>query len=227
MRGIWFTLLRFMCGFGVLCLWYGAISVYANDDVARAWTTFRQEDGLAHNVVTSVAQTPDGAMWFATFDGISRYDGRTWQTFTTQSGLPSNMVWDLAVEANGVVWAAMGGGFTNDVKQAIARYANGKWQGLDTPEDLFGRFGVRKFFASSPNTGCLVTDDGRLLLLDNGALHLVRGIDGEILRGVQSVLYTAEGQLWIAYGYGQRSMFRFGGGDRVEGQVSKALVLWM
>jgi serine phosphatase RsbU (regulator of sigma subunit)/ligand-binding sensor domain-containing protein len=223
MRVIWGAMLRLMCGVGAFCLGYGTAPICANDDLARAWTTFRQEDGLAHNVVTAVAQTRDGAMWFATFDGVSRYDGRTWQTFTTQSGLPSNMVWDLAVEDNGVIWAAMGGGFADDVKQAIARYADGKWQGLDTPEDLFGRFGVRKFFASSPNTGCLVTDDGRLLLLANGGLRLVRGQDGEILRGVQSVLYTAEGQLWIAYGYGQRSMFRFGSGRSRRGQGEQGI----
>ena len=223
MKGILTVIFRFLGTMSVLCLgcWTGLVS--ANENVARAWTTFRQEDGLAHNVVTAVAQTPDGAMWFATFDGISRYDGRTWQTFTTQSGLPSNMVWDLAVEANGVVWAAMGGGFAHEVKQAIVRYKNGTWEGINTPEDLFGRFGVRQFFASSPNSGCLVTDDGRLLLLSNGGLRLVQGLDGESLRGVQSVLYTAKGQLWVAYGYGQRSMSRFFGGSSRRGQGEQGI----
>ncbi|MBT5832637.1 MAG: SpoIIE family protein phosphatase, partial [Candidatus Latescibacteria bacterium] len=204
-----------LCGVWILVLgWSGLVA--AEDGVARAWKTFRQEDGLAHNVVTTVTQTSDGAMWFATINGISRYDGQNWKTFTTQDGLPANMVRDLVVESNGVIWAAMSGRFLGDVKQAVARYANGKWEGLDTPKELFGRFGIRKFFASSPNTGGLVTDDGRLLLLSDGNLRLVRGEDGEVLRGAQSVLFTNDGQLWVSYGQGQRSMFRFGspGGGR-------------
>ena len=156
-------------------------------------------------------------MWFATLNGVSRYDGRNWQTFTTDDGLPSNTVWDLAVEPNGVMWAAMGGGFVGEVKQAVARYANGKWKGLDTPGELFGRFGVRKFWASGPDQVCLITDDGRVLLLADDKLRLVRGEDGALLRGAQSVLYANNGQLWVAFGYGQRSMFRFGGRSRRGG----------
>lgn len=199
--------------------------VVAEDEMARAWTTFRQEDGLAHNMVTTVRQASDGAMWFATFNGISRYDGQNWKTFTTQDGLPGNTVWDLAVEPNGVIWAAMSGGFVGEVKQAIARYANGQWKGLDTPKELFGRFGIRKFFASSPNTGGLVTVDGRLLLLSDGNLRLVRGEDDEVLHGVQSVLFTNDGQLWVSYGQGQRSMFRLGppGGRGRRGMAEQGI----
>ena len=85
--------------------------VFAEEGIARAWTSFRHEDGLAHNIVTSIAQTPDGALWFGTFDGISRYDGRNWQTFGRGEGLPGDLVWDLEAQPNGVVWAAIGGGF--------------------------------------------------------------------------------------------------------------------
>ncbi|MBT3606088.1 MAG: hypothetical protein HN521_23715, partial [Candidatus Latescibacteria bacterium] len=104
-----------LCGVWILVLgWSGLVA--AEDGVARAWKTFRQEDGLAHNVVTTVTQTSDGAMWFATINGISRYDGQNWKTFTTQDGLPANMVRDLVVESNGVIWAAMSGRFLGDVK---------------------------------------------------------------------------------------------------------------
>ncbi|MDA0708789.1 MAG: hypothetical protein O3B73_01105 [bacterium] len=181
---------------------------------------------MAHNIVTSIAQTPDGALWFGTFDGISRYDGRNWQTFGCGEGLPGNLVWDLEAQPNGVVWAAIGGGFVGDIKQAAARFENGTWVGMDTPEMLFGRFGLRRFFAPSPNRGSLITDDGRLLLLSEGALQLVRGEDGEIMTGAQSVLYTADGQTWVAYGTGQRSLFRFGalgGGGTLRGAADQGI----
>lgn len=209
------TYLRGVLRWGILCclvLLRGTVE--AQEDEARAWTTFRQEDGLAHNVVTAITQAPDGAMWFSSFGGISRYDGRNWQTFNTQTGLPSNMVWDVAADERGRIWAGMGGGFVGEVKQAVARYQDGTWRGFNTPDSLFGRFGVRKFFSSRPNEGFLITDDGRLLLFSDGKLRLVHDKNGEMLRGAQSVLFTQDGQWWVAYGYGQRSAFRIrpGGG---------------
>ncbi len=57
------------------------------------WTTYKTEDGLAHNQVRTVYQTRDGAMWFGTYrGGISRYDGKTWTTYTTEDGLAANRI---------------------------------------------------------------------------------------------------------------------------------------
>ena len=33
------------------------------------------DDGLSHNYVTGIMQDPEGFMWFATLDGLNRYDG--------------------------------------------------------------------------------------------------------------------------------------------------------
>jgi ligand-binding sensor domain-containing protein len=37
-----------------------------------SWTT---SNGLPQNSVSSVVQAPDGYLWFATFDGLVRFDG--------------------------------------------------------------------------------------------------------------------------------------------------------
>lgn len=42
---------------------------------AQQWKTYTTADGLAGNLVISVFQSRDGAMWFGTvFNGVSRYD---------------------------------------------------------------------------------------------------------------------------------------------------------
>ncbi len=44
-----------------------------------SWTT---DDGLPQNSVREIAQTPDGYLWFTTFDGVVRFDGVKFTTFS-------------------------------------------------------------------------------------------------------------------------------------------------
>ena len=43
-----------------------------NEYFRETWTT---RQGLPHNLVQGVAQTPDGYLWFATWEGVARYNG--------------------------------------------------------------------------------------------------------------------------------------------------------
>ena len=44
----------------------------------ETWTT---RQGLPHNQVNSIAQTPDGYLWFGTWEGLVRYDGFEFHVF--------------------------------------------------------------------------------------------------------------------------------------------------
>src|SRR5271166_5649819 len=43
--------------------------------------TWRIEDGLPQNSVSAIAQTRDGYLWLATFDGLVRFDGSRFTVF--------------------------------------------------------------------------------------------------------------------------------------------------
>ena len=51
-----------------------ALDAYARE----VWTT---RDGLPHNQVNSIAQTPEGYLWFATWEGVVRYNGQEFRAF--------------------------------------------------------------------------------------------------------------------------------------------------
>jgi len=51
-----------------------ALGAYARE----VWTT---RDGLPHNQVNSIAQTPEGYLWFATWEGVVRYNGQEFRAF--------------------------------------------------------------------------------------------------------------------------------------------------
>jgi len=52
----------------------------------KALTTFSREvwttrDGLPHNQVNGITQTPEGYLWFATWEGLVRYNGQDFRTY--------------------------------------------------------------------------------------------------------------------------------------------------
>mgnify|MGYP003402969570 CR=1 FL=1 len=54
------------------------LSTYSRE----VWTT---RDGLPHNLVNGIAQTPDGYLWFATWEGVVRYNGQEFRVFGRQN----------------------------------------------------------------------------------------------------------------------------------------------
>ena len=80
--------------------WGGGVSRYENGE----WRNLSMADGLAGNIVYSVAQDSTGAMWFGTNRGLSRYAGGTFNNFDVLSGLPGNDVYAIAATRAGEVW---------------------------------------------------------------------------------------------------------------------------
>ncbi|WP_116125119.1 two-component regulator propeller domain-containing protein [Lewinella sp. IMCC34183] len=66
------------------------------------------DDGLPQNTVDAIYRDSRGFMWFATWNGLCRYDGYELRTFTAQPsegpGLPHNFVRTLAEDPQGTLW---------------------------------------------------------------------------------------------------------------------------
>ena len=69
-----------------------------------SYINYDTRDGLAGSVVYDAIQDKEGFMWFATENGLSRFDGKNFKTFTTKDGLPDNEVLKLFVDSKGRVW---------------------------------------------------------------------------------------------------------------------------
>jgi ligand-binding sensor domain-containing protein len=78
------------------------------------------KDGLAGSTVYDICQDRDGFIWFATENGLSRYDGTNFRNFTVKDGLPDNEVLKIFSDTKGRVWI---GTFNKD----ICYYYKGKF----------------------------------------------------------------------------------------------------
>ena len=68
------------------------------------WTSYTMANGLAGNHIWKIAFAPDGAVWFATSSGASRFDGQEFQNFSPSDGLLDSDIYTVFVERNGDVW---------------------------------------------------------------------------------------------------------------------------
>lgn len=71
-----------------------------------SWTT---DDGLPQNGLREITQTPDGYLWFTTFDGLVRFDGVKFTTFAkgkTKGIINSRFTGIYCCDAAGAMYAA-------------------------------------------------------------------------------------------------------------------------
>ena len=94
-RGVWFG------------TWGGGVGLRGFDGT---WRSYNVADGLAGNIVYSIAQAADGTLWFGTNRGLSRFDGSAWTNY--RHGLPSPDVYAVALGDDGQVWVGTKGAVT-------------------------------------------------------------------------------------------------------------------
>lgn len=95
-----FKFLTILC----LCIFAaGCLPVFAEYRF-DSWTT---DDGLPQNSVREIAQTPDGYLWFTTFDGLVRFDGVKFKTFSTGNtkGIINNRFTGIYCDKDGTLYA--------------------------------------------------------------------------------------------------------------------------
>jgi len=68
------------------------------------WTT---DNGLPQNGVRAITQTPEGYLWFTTFDGLVRFDGVKFTTFNKSNtqGIINNRFTGIFSEPDGTIYA--------------------------------------------------------------------------------------------------------------------------
>ncbi|CAN5423131.1 ligand-binding sensor domain-containing diguanylate cyclase [soil metagenome] len=92
------------------------------------WTT---DNGLPQNGVRGIAQTPDGYLWFTTFDGLVRFDGVRFTVFnkSNSTGILSNRFFLLRLEPDGSLLAG-----TED--SGLVVWRNGEFHSLTVADGL-------------------------------------------------------------------------------------------
>ncbi len=105
--------------------WGGGVSHFDGE----RWQNLTHEDGLAGDIVYSIAQDQAGNLWFGTNGGLSRFDGKTWRSYGRGDGLGDDNIYAVAVAPSGDIWVGTRGevarfgmaAAANKAKQEVSR----------------------------------------------------------------------------------------------------------
>jgi signal transduction histidine kinase/CheY-like chemotaxis protein/ligand-binding sensor domain-containing protein len=165
------------------------------------WNT---SNGLPHDSVRGIAQTADGYLWFATIDGLARFDGVSFTVFDGSNTPLLKQSTMIAVEAapDGSLWIGTG-------STGLLRWRNGSFEKIAGP-GLPATSSIRALLVDS--RGVLwIGADGGLARLDGGRGASV--FSGGWEANVHVVLEYPAGTVWVGANDG---LHRFeGGGERV------------
>ena len=154
-----------------------------------AWAQFRIQqfttsNGLPQNTVSSIAQTRDGYLWIATYDGLARYDGITFTIFDRGNtpAIGGNRFLAVYLDREGVLWGGT-------VEAGMVRYQDGVFTGYGLAQGLTSTYVGR--FQESPR-GLIVFYEGEkpAALLSRDGTITAAGDD------VQSEFVDRAGRRW-------------------------------
>ena len=81
-----------------------SVSAFCTDLSRIKFEYLTVDDGLSQGTIEDILQDGQGMMWFATRDGLDRYDGQNFTVFRNNSNDPnslaSNWILSLAIDRN-------------------------------------------------------------------------------------------------------------------------------
>ncbi|MBW8369187.1 MAG: diguanylate cyclase [Arenimonas sp.] len=166
-----------------------ALDAYARE----VWTT---RDGLPHNQVNSIAQTPEGYLWFATWEGVVRYNGQEFRSFG-RNNVPEMLdsgIRSVTVGPSGALVVATSRGGVSVLRgETWSTYTtnNGLTQNetFAALEDRRGRLWI-----ATENRGITRLDGGKAAVFNTG-----NGLPSDV---GYALVEDGTGAVWIATGEG-------------------------
>ncbi len=159
---------------------------------------FTTRDGLAGDLIASIAQDRSGNLWFGTSaEGVSRYDGKSFKNFTTKDGLANSTVYSILPDRSGNLWFGTEGG--------VSRYDGKSFKNFTTKDGL-GEGGVTSLFQDSSDTLWFGTASG-VSRYDGKSFKNLTTRDGSVDEGVSAILQDRSGTLWFGTSDGRVSRY--------------------
>jgi PAS domain S-box-containing protein len=163
-------------------------------------SSWQTDQGLPENSATAMVQTPDGYLWFGTFNGLVRFDGVRFAVFdrSNTKELPSAEIVNLHLDRSKRLWISTSAG--------MARVEDGRFTTFTHGKGWLGDF-VRFFAESAAGELFVATFDGRLLRLSGSGFEPLPA-PGDTTAGVVPHVDDS-GTLW-AVTHGAAARYRGG-----------------
>jgi len=143
--------------------------------------------------VFDIEQDEQGVLFFATTEGLVKYDGQTVQLLTTENGLPGNIV--------KIILKARDGGYWIGTHEGIARWKDEKFVAYDEKDGLAGNQ-VRALFEDESGALWIGTYDSGLSRFKDGKFTTFNKENGLFSNGVFQILTDEQDNFWMSSNQG-------------------------
>ena len=172
------------------------------------FTHLTTNDGLSQGYVTAILQDRRGFMWFATRDGLNRYDGNSFVVYKNNPNDPhslsSSFLHDLIEDDHGYLWVATNTGVDKfePETERFTRY-------LHDPKNANSLGGASVKSIARDRRGCLWfgTEDSGVDKFDptTGTFtHYRNDTDGQFVGRITQVIEDSHRDIWFV---GERGLF--------------------
>ena len=175
---------------GIVCLVWACTGVRGQVSFAHIGL----EDGLSQSTVLSITQDVQGNMWFATFNGVNRFDGYDFTVYRHETGnagsIGDNMVYAVKADGKGGVWVG-----TNNW---LSYY--------DADRDAFRNYRCPQKEEDVRVMQIADVDDSRLLVNTSAGLYVFHvadtsfvqsGLPADLFRLKATAIYRSKDSLYI------------------------------
>ena len=194
-------------------------------------------NGLSQNDVNDIHQDNQGFMWFATHDGLNKYDGYDFTIYNPDSDNPksinSNLIFAITPDNNGDLWLGTTGNGLNFFDKSLETFTHFKNDERDSKS--ISNNHINDLYLDKKNKLWIGTNDG-LNLLDlnkptnsNSFEHynlqrdeLISGSDKNI---IFSIFEDSKNQLWVGGSDGLYKLSRDNKGNIYFKTINKTIGL--
>lgn len=187
-------IIRLVCGFCIWVWWAGSPPARALDPdkavTQYSLDVWQLEDGLPQSSILDIVQTRDGFLWFATYEGVTRFDGKTFARLTAPQTQPvrDQHILVLAEGGGGELWLGTQNG---------AHRLDGDDLISVTVDDGLRSNTVQAIQEDRADRVWLGTQAGLSLWEDGRVTATYTEADGLAHADVRALLEDRRGRLWI------------------------------
>ena len=155
------------------------------------FTVFRQKDGLASDFVVALCKDRDGAIWFGTDGGLSRYHQGRFDNYRAAQGVPRPTQYCLS-DADGSLWVAVrNGGLLHSVRTGAGlRFVDHTLEDVPAGPNLWSML-------QTPDRAFWMASYEGLFRVRHGAVKRFDTDDGLAGRRTTSMHVDRAGNLWV------------------------------
>jgi len=181
-----------------------AIQLPAQDLSNFRFTHLTTDDGLSQSTINDILQDSRGFLWFATDDGLNRYNGYEFDVFRNRpsdsTSVSSNIITGLIEDFNGNIWVATNGGGINKFDRKTEQFKRFNYADGDS-NSLSNDF-VTALYLDFTGVMLIGTQSG-LNIFDPRTKRFTRYRAGDDNAGnlshdhITDVIKDGEGMIWI------------------------------